>query len=112
MKQFDIPIEDKLRTFTEHIAGQVADVVNTENLSDILITGGGAFNSFLIGRIRERTQLNLVLPDPLTINFKEALVFAFLGVLRWRNEVNCLRSCTGASYDNIGGSIYRIFSER
>lgn len=112
LKQFDIPIEDKLRTFTEHIAGQVADVVNTENLSDILITGGGAFNSFLIGRIRERTQLNLVLPDPLTINFKEALVFAFLGVLRWRNEVNCLRSCTGASYDNIGGSIYRIFSER
>ena len=84
----------------------------TANLPDILITGGGAFNSFLIERIRERTPTNLVLPDPLTINFKEALVFAFLGVLRWREEINCLRSCTGASHDNIGGAIYRIFSER
>lgn len=112
LQQFEIPPEDKLRTFTEHIAIQVASVAMTASLPDILITGGGAFNSFLIERIRERTPTNLVLPDPLTINFKEALVFAFLGVLRWREEINCLRSCTGASHDNIGGAIYRIFSER
>ncbi len=56
MDRFEIPIEDKLRTFTEHIAGQIANVVNATNQSAILITGGGAFNSFLIERIREGTK--------------------------------------------------------
>jgi anhydro-N-acetylmuramic acid kinase len=58
-----------------------------------------------------KTGMNLVLPDNLTINFKEALIFAFLGVLRWRDEVNCLKSYTGASHDNIGGAIYKLFPE-
>jgi len=111
LKRFDIPVEDKLRTFVEHIAGQVARVVGNTDTSTLLITGGGAFNGFLIEKIHEKTQLTLVLPDPLTINFKEALIFAFLGVLRWRAEINCLKSCTGASHDNIGGAIYLAFPE-
>lgn len=111
LQRFDIPVEDKLRTFVEHIASQVARVVGNEDTSTLLITGGGAFNGFLAERIREKTQLTLVLPDPLTINFKEALIFAFLGVVRWREEINCLKSCTGASHDNVGGAIYQAFPE-
>lgn len=112
MERVDIPVENKLRTFIEHIACQIANVVKSKNQSAILVTGGGAFNSFLIERIRERTGKNLILPDLPTINFKEAMIFAFLGVLRWRNEINCLKSCTGATHDNIGGAIYQVFSER
>jgi anhydro-N-acetylmuramic acid kinase len=112
IERFEIPVEDKLRTFTEHIAVQIANIVGTTSQSSMLITGGGTFNNFLIERIRERTGMNLILPDNLTINFKEALIFAFLGVLRWREEINCLKSCTGASHNNIGGAIYRVFSER
>lgn len=111
LQHFDIPVEDKLRTFVEHIADQVASAVGNHDTSTLLITGGGAFNGFLAERIREKTQLTLVLPDPLTINFKEALIFAFLGVLRWRAEINCLKSCTGASHNNVGGAIYRAFPE-
>jgi anhydro-N-acetylmuramic acid kinase len=111
LQRFDIPVEDKLRTFVEHIASQVARVVGNTDTSTLLITGGGAFNGFLTERIREKTQLTLVLPDPLIINFKEALIFAFLGVLRWRAEINCLKSCTGSSHDNVGGAIYLAFPE-
>jgi anhydro-N-acetylmuramic acid kinase len=109
LKRYDISPVDKLRTFTEHIAVQVANAVQARESSSMLITGGGAFNGFLTGKIREKTALEIVLPDPLTINFKEAVIFAFLGVLRWRGEVNCLESCTGALHDNSGGAIYHAF---
>jgi anhydro-N-acetylmuramic acid kinase len=111
LQRFDIPVKDKLRTFVEHIADQVSSVIRLDGASTLLITGGGAFNSFLVERIHKQTQSVIVVPDPLTINFKEALIFAFLGVLRWRSEINCLKSCTGASHDNVGGGIYRVFSE-
>lgn len=109
LENFDIPVENKSRTFTEHVASQITNAIEPITRSAILITGGGAFNSFLIERISERAGITIKLPDPLTINFKEALIFAFLGVLRWREEINCLKSCTGATHDNTGGAIYRIF---
>jgi anhydro-N-acetylmuramic acid kinase len=111
LEKYRIKTEDKLRTFTEHIAIQVAKAIKPDDSSTLLITGGGAFNSYLVGRIRESTNLNISLPDTVTIAFKEALIFAFLGVLRWRGENNCLSSCTGAARDNCGGSVSLAFPE-
>jgi len=98
-------VNELLATFCEHIALQVAHVVPGSRMKKLLITGGGAFNTYLIGRIREHIGVQIILPDILTINYKEALIFAFLGVLRWRNEVNCLKSVTGAVTDSAGGAV-------
>jgi 1,6-anhydro-N-acetylmuramate kinase len=61
---------------------------------------------FLIERISVHTNTQLIIPNRVLIEFKEALVFAFLGVLRYRNEVNCLASVTGAPKNNCGGQIF------
>lgn len=97
-------VEDLMRTFVEHIAMQISR--HTKGEVKMLITGGGAFNSFLIERLRAMSKANIILPDEEIIQFKEAVIFGFLGVLRIRGEVNCLSSVTGASRDNVGGAIY------
>ena len=99
-------VNDLLATFCEHIAIQVATAAGANKDRKLLITGGGAFNDFLIRRIRHHAAPEIIIPDELTINFKEALIFAFLGVLRWRNEINCLKSVTGAAKDSSAGAIY------
>ncbi len=96
---------DKLRTVYEHIAVQIAKTIAAEKKGKLLATGGGAHNSFLIERIQSGTQHQVIVPDKKIIDFKEALIFALLGVLRLKNENNCLSSVTGASKDNSGGLI-------
>ena len=103
---FHLPIKDVLRTMVEHIAVQIVKVCNQKSNSKILVTGGGAFNKFLISRIQKLSLNQIVTPNDDIINYKEALIFAFLGVLRVRNEVNCLSSVTGASRDHSSGKIY------
>ena len=99
------PIENLLRTCCEHISYQVAQVIQPAP-GKILVTGGGAWNHFLVDRIREKTQADVVVPDRGTVDFKEAIIFAFLGVLRWLGEPNCLESATGARKSVSGGCIY------
>ncbi|MDR2563715.1 MAG: anhydro-N-acetylmuramic acid kinase [Prevotellaceae bacterium] len=99
-----ISVEDKLRTLCEHIAIQIA---SASGAGKMLVTGGGAFNSFLIQRISAHCRCCVTVPDDLTVNFKEALIFAFLGQLYLRNRAGCLSSVTGATVDNIGGAMYR-----
>lgn len=103
-----VSVQDKLRTCTEHIAQQIADAINEESskVKSVLLTGGGAFNKFLVELITEKTHHRIILPADEIIKFKEALVFAFLGVLRIRNEVNVLKSVTGAKSDSISGAVY------
>ncbi len=103
LPQSGISIEDQLRTVCEHIAEQIARVCNATKGKSLLITGGGAHNHFLIELIRQKFQGEVIIPDRVTIDFKEAIIFAFLGVLRANGINNCLASVTGAQHDACGG---------
>ena len=97
---------DLARTVLEHIAIQLIANV-PEKAQTLLVTGGGAHNKFLISQIRnKRDNLEVVVPDKLIVDYKEALIFAFLGLLRLNGKNNCLRSVTGAREDCCGGAIY------
>lgn len=101
-----LKVEDILRTFVAHIVTQItACLVSNEN-SKILVTGGGAFNKFLINELKNHSKIEIVIPSNEIIDYKEALIFALLGVLRSENQVNCLRSVTGAANDHSSGKIY------
>lgn len=106
IEKFPIPTEDKLCTFSEHIALQTAMALPAKK-GKLLITGGGAYNDFLIGRMQHYLpEMNIVIPAPKILEFKEALIFALLGVLKLRNEINVLSSVTGASHDHSSGNIF------
>lgn len=96
---------DALATFTEHIAQQISHVINENHIRDILITGGGAYNTFLIEKIKAKTTSDVILPEKKIIDYKEALIFAFMGVLKMKNEINVLSSATGSTADHCSGII-------
>jgi len=106
LKLYNISPEDALCTFCEHIAVQISASVINDPQKQMLVTGGGAFNTFLIKRIAANTNVRLIVPDNKTVNYKEALVFAFLGLLRMKAEPNCIASVTGASKNVSGGAVY------
>jgi anhydro-N-acetylmuramic acid kinase len=103
---FNISHEDAACTFCEHIAFQVAACLDNDPHKQMFATGGGTFNNYLVKRIAANTAVKLVIPDPKTVNYKEALVFAFLGLLRMQEKPNCLASVTGASRNVSGGGVY------
>jgi anhydro-N-acetylmuramic acid kinase len=104
LKSSAISIEDQLHTITEHVAFQLSNQFKKD--SNILVTGGGAYNSYLMERINNYKTINLIIPSPELIEYKEALIFGLLGILKLRNENNCLKSVTGATKDHSSGVIY------
>ncbi len=96
----------KLRTFVEHVAIQMGRVMNEPD-KKVLVTGGGALNTYLMERLQEHCAAQLIVPDETLVQFKEAMIFAFLGVLRRRLEVNVLGSVTGGR-DHSAGAIYHV----
>lgn len=96
---------DKLATCCEHIAMQLGRVLSGWN-GTMLVTGGGAWNDFLISRFRAHLSTTIVIPDADLINFKEAVVFAFLGAMRWNGMANTLDSVTGATHASSSGVIW------
>ncbi len=103
-------VADKLHTVCHHIAIQIKQALPKLHPAQqrVLLTGGGAFNLYLVELIRQYLgdAYHVEVPAPKVVDFKEALIFAFLGVLRWRGTPNCLRSVTGAAHNNCGGAIY------
>jgi len=105
----NIPLQDRMFTFVDVCAETMASVINLKiKKGDVLCTGGGSYNKFLIEKIEEKLHpgLKLYIPDNTLVEYKEALVFAFLAVLRLRKEVNCLRSVTGAISDSSSGILH------
>ncbi len=111
--QAGLTCEDALCTYVEHISMRVAAAVanckaaygNTQ----MLVTGGGACNTYLVEKISsylKKYDVSVFVPDESTIHFKEAIIMAFMGVLRWRGEVNVLSSVTGSSASSIGGALW------
>jgi anhydro-N-acetylmuramic acid kinase len=106
IENYSIAIEDKMHTFTEHIAWQT-NLALAKKEGKMLITGGGAYNKFLLERMHfYLPNIEIVVPDGNTLEFKEALIFALLGVLKLRNAINVLSSVTGAKNDHSSGVIY------
>jgi anhydro-N-acetylmuramic acid kinase len=106
IEKYEMPIEDKLHTFTEHIAFQTALALPNKK-GRILITGGGTYNDFIVERIQYYLpEMEIIIPSAKILEYKEALIFALLGVLRLRDEINVLSSVTGAKKDHSSGKIY------
>ena len=116
IKSAGLSIPDAIRTFSEHVALQICNALSSLNIQQpvpgnkkLLVTGGGALNTFLVNRLSELLRvenIEVVVPDTKLVNYKEALIMAFIGVLRWRQEYNVLASVTGASRNSIGGALW------
>lgn len=98
-------LNDCQRTVTEHIVYQIVQSISKDTHS-LLVTGGGAHNKFLIEQLSKKCPCKLYVPDDLTVDFKEALIFAFLGMLRLEGIPNCLNSVTGAIRNCCSGAVY------
>ncbi len=104
----DYDAETFMRSFVEHIAIRISNAINAIEGTDVLFTGGGVHNTFLMERIKELSVKNIVVPDRETVDFKEALIFAFLGFLYVNDMENIYESVTGASRNSIGGALYKV----
>jgi anhydro-N-acetylmuramic acid kinase len=118
VKKAGLNLEDALRTYVEHIVFQVKQGIlllkeekGLLNTLRLLITGGGAHNLFLVKRLEEElmtAHVECIRPSENLIDYKEALVIALMGALRWREEVNVMHSVTGASKDSINGAVWSV----
>lgn len=102
------PVENLMRTVTEHIALRLAAsiVQSGTDIHRILITGGGANNQFLLELLKEKIgNIEIESADPRLVDYKEAIIFALLAYLRINYKTNTLASVTGASRDSCGGVI-------
>lgn len=108
IEKYSIPTEDKMHTFTLHVAFQIAEALSNKN-AKLLVTGGGAYNDFLIEQMQKQLpEMQIIIPNKKILEFKEALIFALLGVLKLRGEINVLSSVTGAQRDHSSGEVYDV----
>lgn len=113
IENFGLPTANALRTYVEHIAMQVSyscgQLKNNVEEKRMLVTGGGAFNGFLLERLQQNLRalnISVVVPDVGLIKYKEALIMALIGILRWREEYNVISTATGAIRNSINGAVW------
>lgn len=105
---YALEVKDVLRTLVEHAAIQINFVLKQKPNASVFITGGGTYNTFFINRLKDLSQNEIIIPSKVIIEYKEALIFGLLGVLKLRNETNCLASVTGAIHDHSSGIIHSL----
>lgn len=108
VEKYNISIEDKLSSCLKHMVEQLINCFEDYDINNVLITGGGVKNKLLINLLQQNSSTEILIPEANLIDFKEALIFAFLGYRRNNNQINCLSSVTGASKDHSSGIIYNI----
>ena len=113
IKSFNLSTEDSLRTYVEHISIQIKNSLQScfskAEVQKLMITGGGAFNKFLVERISkhlEEINFEIFIPADEVVIYKEALIMALLGTLRWREQYTVLSSVSGAKRNSIGGALW------
>ena len=110
IKGSGLSLQDRLRTYVEHIAVQISNTIAApQETKKMLVTGGGAYNTFLMERLKEvllPLNIDVAVPDEKTVQYKEAVIMALIGLLRWREEENVLASVTGASRASVGGALW------
>jgi anhydro-N-acetylmuramic acid kinase len=112
LHSFNMNVEDILRTYIEHICVQIKNSLRAfkeDKVQHLFITGGGAFNCFLIKRLQKNLgeiNFEIVISSNEVIKYKEALIMALLGALRWREQYTVLSSVSGASRNSIGGALW------
>ena len=97
---------DLLRSSYEYTSTFIASYINSQNIKQVLVTGGGAYNDFFISLLKQKVKGEIILPSDNVIEYKEALIFAFLGFLRVTEKNNVLKCVTQAIKDSLGGAIY------
>lgn len=106
IESLKIPTKDKLHTFIKHIATVISKDLNASAEETILVTGGGAYNTFLMECIQKETLAKIIIPNNQLVEYKEALIFGLLGVLKLNNKINVLSSVTGAKKDHSSGNVF------
>jgi anhydro-N-acetylmuramic acid kinase len=99
--------KDIMHTVYQHISQRISSVITRLADKNILVTGGGTYNRFLMELIEQKSQCNIMIPDKTLIDFKEAIIFGFLGYLRYNGLNNVLKSVTGAKRDSCGGLLVK-----
>ena len=108
--QYELSLEIIISSLSEHSARQISNCLKRNNIDNCLFSGGGALNEHLVDRIRFLSAKEINVASTEVLHFKEALIFAYLGLLAMENRVNILSSVTGAKKDHCGGQIYKANS--
>jgi anhydro-N-acetylmuramic acid kinase len=116
VRDFPAPTEDRLRTFCEHLAEQIAAhlrrVEQREGLPAtnfrLLATGGGVHNTFFMECLQRAcgSEVAIVVPPAPLADCKEAAFIALAGAFRLLKMPNSFASVTGARADAINGALY------
>ncbi len=108
LQKYSISEADQLATIIEHIAYQISKIIEQFGCKKALVTGGGTKNSFLMERISELSSAKIIIPEESISDFKEAIIFAYLGALFLMDQPNCVSSVTGAAKSVIGGCLHKV----